>query len=125
MQEITEITYILIIAILYFVPTIIAIANKSKFAAAAILVNVFAGWTFVGWIVAIVFASISENENENDNDLTAYLDEHRKSVVWSIAACGKDQSVLYDRTYISYAHVIMNPGCVGTAITVGPYIVLA
>ena len=64
------------------------------------------------------------NKNDNEQDLVAFLDNHRKSVVWSIMACGKDQDVVYDRTYISYAHVIIPPGYIGTAITVGPYIVL-
>ena len=65
------------------------------------------------------------NKNDNEQDLEAFLNGHRKSVVWSIVACGKDQSVIYDRTYISYACVIMKPGCIGTALTVAPYIVLA
>lgn len=65
------------------------------------------------------------NKNDNEQDLLAFLDNHRKSVAWSIVACGKDQSVLYDRTYISYAHVIMPPGYIGTALTVAPYVVLA
>jgi histidine decarboxylase len=64
-------------------------------------------------------------ENDSEKDLNAYLEEHRKSVLWSVVACGKDQSVIYDRSYISYAYVIMEPGQIGTALTVAPYIVLA
>ncbi|BAF71838.1 histidine decarboxylase, pyruvoyl type [Sulfurovum sp. NBC37-1] len=64
-------------------------------------------------------------KNANDKDLDAFLQKHRKSVLWSVAACGKDQSVLYERSYISYAYVIMKPGEVGTALTVAPYVVLA
>ncbi len=58
-------------------------------------------------------------------DLTAFLERHRKSVVKSIVACGEDQSVVYERTYISFAKVIMKPGQIGTALTVAPYVVLA
>ena len=64
-------------------------------------------------------------DNDSPKALDAYLQEHRKSVLWSIVACGKDQSVLYDRTYIGYAYRIMQPGQVGTALTVAPYVVLA
>jgi len=64
-------------------------------------------------------------ENDDNNDLVKFLDEHTRSVVWSVVACGEDQSVLYDRTYIGYSYVIMDPGYIGTAITVAPYIVLA
>ncbi|HJN65273.1 MAG TPA: histidine decarboxylase, pyruvoyl type [Pirellulales bacterium] len=64
-------------------------------------------------------------KNDRDADLVAYLDGHRKSVVWSVVACGKDQSVLYDRVYVGFAHTMMKPGEIGTALTVAPYIVLA
>ena len=64
-------------------------------------------------------------KNANEKDLDAFLQKHRRSVLWSVAACGKDQSVLYERSYISYAYVIMKPGEVGTALTVAPYVVLA
>lgn len=64
-------------------------------------------------------------KNDNAEDLNAFLEKHRESVMWSVVACGKDQSVIYDRSYISYAYVIMKPGQIGTAITVAPYIVLA
>jgi histidine decarboxylase len=63
--------------------------------------------------------------NDNPDDLRAFLEEHRRSVAWSIVACGEDQSVLYDRTYIAFAYTIMKPGEVGTALTVAPYITLA
>ncbi len=64
-------------------------------------------------------------QNDNPNDLKAFAEKHREAVVWSVVACGKDQSVLYDRTYISFAHTIMKPGEVGTALAVAPYITLA
>ena len=64
-------------------------------------------------------------EDDNANNLRDFLEEHQRSVAWSIVACGKDQSVLYERTYMAYAYVIMKPGFVGTALTVAPYITLA
>ena len=64
-------------------------------------------------------------KNANEKELNTFLEKHRKSVLWSVAACGKDQSVIYERSYISYAYVIMKPGEIGTALTVAPYIVLA
>lgn len=64
-------------------------------------------------------------ENDNEGDLVSFLEDHRRSVAWSIVACGKDQSVLYDRTYMSFSHIIMKPGEIGTALTVAPYVTLA
>ena len=64
-------------------------------------------------------------KNASLKDLTAFLERHRRSVIKSIVACGQDQSVAYDRTYISFAKVIMKPGQIGTALTVAPYVTLA
>lgn len=64
-------------------------------------------------------------DNDSESMLDAFLDKHRQNVVNSIVACGEDQGVPYERTYISYARVIMKPGYVGTALTVAPYITLA
>jgi histidine decarboxylase len=64
-------------------------------------------------------------KNDNEKELVEFLDEHTRSVVWSVVACGEDQGALYERTYIGYAYVIMEPGQIGTALTVAPYIVLA
>ncbi len=63
--------------------------------------------------------------NANPADLNTYLQQHRNAVVWSIVACGQNQSVLYERTYVSYRYVIMPPGQVGTALTCAPYVSLA
>jgi histidine decarboxylase len=64
-------------------------------------------------------------QDTNVDNLVTYLNSHREQVVWSITACGEDQSVLYDATYISYAYCMMQPGQVGTALTVAPYVTLA
>ena len=65
------------------------------------------------------------NKDDNINHLNEFLVSHRKTVVLSITACGQQQSVVYDRTYISYAYTIMKPNHIGTALAVAPYIVLA
>jgi peptidoglycan/LPS O-acetylase OafA/YrhL len=45
---------------LYLLPTIIVIARRKKNVLGPILVNVLLGWTFVGWIVALVWACLVE-----------------------------------------------------------------
>lgn len=64
-------------------------------------------------------------KNDNLNDLRAFVERQRETIVWSVVACGRDQSVLYDRTYVSFACTVMEPGEVGTALAVAPYITLA
>ena len=46
----------IIILFIYFLPAIIAGAKKKKNATAITLVNLFFGWTFLGWFVALVWA---------------------------------------------------------------------
>ncbi len=41
---------------LYFLPTIIAIARKHPNALAIFLLDFFLGWTFIGWVVALVWS---------------------------------------------------------------------
>lgn len=43
-------------ALLYMLPTVIAVRSKSRFAPAAALVNIFFGLTVIGWVVALVLA---------------------------------------------------------------------
>ena len=64
-------------------------------------------------------------ENDNEEDMIAFLEQHRKPIVWSVVECGRDQNVLFDRTYVGFAHRMMKPGEIGNAITVGPYVTLA
>ena len=40
----------------YFLPTIIALIRKQPNALAIFLLNFFLGWTFIGWVVSLVWA---------------------------------------------------------------------
>ncbi len=64
-------------------------------------------------------------KNDDEAEMRAFLDQHRKEIIWSVVECGRDSHVLFDRTYIGYACTILKPGYIGNAITVGPYISLA
>lgn len=47
---------ILIVALsLYFLPTIIALANNHHNAVAIFVLNLLLGWTLVGWVIALVW----------------------------------------------------------------------
>jgi len=43
--------------LVYFLPTIIATSRHKQNAMAIFLLNLFAGWSVVGWILAIVWAA--------------------------------------------------------------------
>jgi T4 superinfection immunity protein/putative oligomerization/nucleic acid binding protein len=47
---------------LYFLPTIIAMIRNKSNRGAIFLLNLFLGWTFVGWIVSLVWAVAAESQ---------------------------------------------------------------
>jgi hypothetical protein len=42
----------------YFLPTIIAAARRCKSILGIILVNIFTGWTFIGWVISLVWSLV-------------------------------------------------------------------
>jgi hypothetical protein len=44
----------------YFVPTIVAAARQRPNTGAIFALNLLLGWTFVGWIVALVWALVND-----------------------------------------------------------------
>src|ERR1700680_4765103 len=45
---------------LYFVPTFIARANRKSNTTAIVALNIVAGWTIIGWVVALVWSLMVE-----------------------------------------------------------------
>ena len=45
--------------IIYFVPTVIAIHRGHRNKVAIIVLNIFVGWSFIGWVVALVWSFTS------------------------------------------------------------------
>jgi len=48
--------YLLFFAVLYFIPTWVAKYHRHHNATAIFAVNLFLGWTFLGWVVALAWA---------------------------------------------------------------------
>ena len=42
--------------VMYFLPSIIAIVRSKRDVTAIILLNLFLGWTMIGWVVSLVWA---------------------------------------------------------------------
>jgi hypothetical protein len=51
--------FLLFLAVLYFLPALIASLRHSSSSGLIFLLNLLAGWTVVGWIVALVWALVS------------------------------------------------------------------
>jgi hypothetical protein len=45
---------------IYFLPTIIAVVWKKRNTLAIFLLNLFLGFTFIGWVVALVWAATKD-----------------------------------------------------------------
>jgi len=43
---------------IYFIPAILAYTYDHKQKQAILILNLFLGWTFVGWVVALIWLSI-------------------------------------------------------------------
>lgn len=51
----------------YFLPTICALVRKVPNRGSVIIINIFLGWTFIGWVVALAMAFRSQNPSVNVN----------------------------------------------------------
>lgn len=49
----------------YFVPTVVAVSKGRANAGAIVVLNILLGWTFVGWVVALVWA-ITDGDTKQD-----------------------------------------------------------
>lgn len=51
---------------LYLIPTIIAVQRKHTASGVVFFVNFFLGWTFFGWLVAIIWATSGRTEADDE-----------------------------------------------------------
>lgn len=54
----TPILIFTVCVLLYMVPTIVASRRDHRNAPAIAVLNIFLGWTFVFWVIALVWASM-------------------------------------------------------------------
>jgi len=59
-QGTAQVVVIAGLVLLYFLPALVAWINRRKNAAAITLLNLFLGWTFVGWVLPLVLACIPD-----------------------------------------------------------------
>ena len=61
---------LIFLLIIYFVPTIVAIIRNTRDFLRIMLLNIFGGWTFVGWVIALVWSFRNERRTNSRNDNT-------------------------------------------------------
>jgi hypothetical protein len=52
-----------LIAVLYFVPAVVAFSRKKANRTAILVLNIFLGWTFIGWVIALVWAVMQDTHD--------------------------------------------------------------
>ena len=58
---------LLLLLVGYFLPFIIALARKHVDSTAIFVLNLFLGWTFFGWVVALVWAVKKFDSNSKNS----------------------------------------------------------
>lgn len=53
----------LIMLAMYFMPTIVAESRKHRSSTSVLVINLFLGWTLIGWVVALAIACNSNVED--------------------------------------------------------------
>lgn len=55
---------VVLLLIVYFIPSFIAYEKGRKHKSAILVLNIFTGWMFIGWVGALVWAFMSSKEDE-------------------------------------------------------------
>ena len=50
----------LVAIMIYFIPTMVANSRYHRNAGAIMMVNLLLGWTFIGWVIALVWAMTAD-----------------------------------------------------------------
>lgn len=61
----------IVLIVLYFLPTMIAAERKVPNRGSVLVINLFLGWTFIGWVVALAMAARSVPTASTDTTGTA------------------------------------------------------
>ena len=66
MDTIIGLMFIGAIVVMYFIPAIVAHEKYHKNAGAIIVLNLFLGWTFIGWVLSLVWAFTDNIDKEGE-----------------------------------------------------------
>ncbi len=62
------ISWLFISLAIYFIPVIIAYMRKHNNTLAICLMTIFLGWTFLGWLAALLWALNSDTKDKEETD---------------------------------------------------------
>ena len=56
-DEISGIVSLIVVIFIYMIPTVVAYDRSHHQFAAILLTNVLLGWTFIGWVIALIWSA--------------------------------------------------------------------
>ncbi|AKF37333.1 superinfection immunity protein [Yersinia enterocolitica] len=74
-----SIIFIIICTLIYFIPFIVANARQHKNTASVFMLNLLLGWTFIGWVISLVWAMSANTQENNDPLLTTQLQNNNNT----------------------------------------------
>lgn len=51
----------------YLVPTVVAAVRKTRHLPGIVVLNIFTGWTFFGWVGSLVWAAVDEKKTQPES----------------------------------------------------------
>jgi Superinfection immunity protein len=71
-------------ALVYFVPSFVAVSRCHQNTSAILILNIFLGWSFVGWVIALVWSFTEVKRREPSGGPRVFSDPRRG--VWIVLA---------------------------------------
>jgi len=65
----------ILLLVIYFVPSIVAHGKKNW--AAIIILNILLGWTFIGWVIALVWAACPDASPSHADQIRSEIRNHK------------------------------------------------
>ena len=64
MDNTTTVIVLILVLVIYMLPTLIAYSREHPWRAEVAVVNIFLGWTLIGWIVVFLWAALARVEEQ-------------------------------------------------------------
>jgi hypothetical protein len=71
-----SVTFLVFVGFLYFLPIITAVLRSHPDSGAIFVVNLFLGWTIIGWVIALAWAFTSGGGGGIKNKVVIYKDRN-------------------------------------------------
>ena len=99
----------IVISLIYFFPTMICLLRKHNNKIPIFIVNIILGWTFIGWVVALVWSFTSNTENQKVTQQQNTVNHNDNSLINQLERLKKlhDEHILNDEEFEEQKHNLL------------------